>query len=149
MNDKEESVMNYDNIFGDDKKEYEVTETICQDKLDDDLNAIFTHNGFLKQLTDLSLACCDLLASSTILKADGVCENTEVNLNKLTQSMGVIYTLLETFIVSDEKIYNTTEEIRDKYIEQELKKINKNQLDITSLAINNRIAHLFNGEKYE
>lgn len=141
--------MNYDNIFGDDKKEYEIIESIYQDKLDDDLNAIFQHNGFLKQLTDLSLACCDLVASSTILKADGVSENTEYNLSKLTKSMGVIYTILETFITSDEKIFNTIEEIRDKYIEQELNKINKEQLNNTSLAINNRISHLFKGEKYE
>ncbi|MCQ4925014.1 hypothetical protein NE686_18075 [Tissierella carlieri] len=119
--------MDYDGIFGEEIYG-EGNRYIEQDI--EDLADIFERKGFDTQLTSLILASCEFMGLSTLYKED---ENKERNYYKLIQSMAILHTLIETFIASDDSVYDIVEEVRRNYIESELKKND----------INNRIAYLY------
>ena len=92
--------MNYDEIFGDDIFNENMGDL---DNYFDDLIEIFQKNGFNKQLMMLSLKCCDLIALNTIysqLKSD---KDKEEAKKKIYSSMGIIYTIIESFLAVDEE----------------------------------------------
>ncbi|MCK9470698.1 MAG: hypothetical protein M0Q88_02965 [Bacilli bacterium] len=108
--------MNYDDIFGDNIYEEDVRD-IQQDF--NDLEEIFHKNGFDKQLSILTLANCDLMGLATLYKEN---KDDEMNYKRLIHSMAIVHTLIETFVITDDEICDTFEEVRKRYIEKELDK---------------------------
>ena len=64
-------------------------------------------------------------------------KDKDINYKRLIQSMAIVHTLIETFITSDDGIYDMFEEVRDKYIEKELGKS-----DNIPINIKKRMAYL-------
>lgn len=128
--------MNYDDVFGDNIYEDNI-KNVEKDLID--LGTIFKKNGFDKQLTTLALANCELMGLITLYKE---IKDNESNYRKLIQAMAVVSTLIETFISSDDEIYDIFQEVRMKYIEKEL-----GSVDMIPINIKNRIAYLQHNKK--
>lgn len=115
--------MNFDNffeeVFNDDNFNIIDTETIYNALIE-----IFEYKGFDKQLTNLTLACLDFVALKNIYDSEkkNVLKQDEIY-NRMLKAMAVMNVLTETFIVTNDDVFNMVEDFREEYINNELNKI--------------------------
>lgn len=130
--------MNYDNIFGEGIYE-EDDRSIEKDY--EDLAGIFYKNGFDKQLRELDKANMEMWRATSAVTGPKNYVSTDDKMQWLIESMAMVHTLIESFIVANEDIFNIVDAVKKKYIEHELSKE-----DNIKSCNNNRIAYLLNNK---
>lgn len=123
----------FDDIFDDNNFEVVDNELIYNSLIE-----IFESKGFDKQLMSLTLACLDFVALKNIYDSEA-----EKGLGKtkayyrMIRSMAIVNTILETFIVANDDIFEVVENFREEYINNELGKIGFEK------SVDNRVAKYF------
>ena len=109
----------FEDIFNDDS-----FDVIDNELIHNSLIEIYKNKGFDRQLTSLTLACLDFVALKNIYDSESKKDmgKTEIYYRML-RSMAVVDTILETFIVANDDVFEMVEDFREKYINNELGKI--------------------------
>lgn len=136
--------MNYDDIFGEDIFN---EDSMHVEDYYNQLVEIYEKNGVDNLLTKLVLSSCDLAALFTIYNQIEDKKESNDCLEKIFFKIGIVNSIIETFIINNDKVYEVMEEARERYVEKEL---NYKKEESKGFKINsNRIAYLFKNNKRE